>query len=194
MNTRILFVGLCVVVFLGEFSLLFLRYGARNITGTASIGAVGSSMGEGTTTPGSEEAPARVIKLFKREYRNEKYRFSLWYPEKMEVTYLERSGAGTVAMQDVNAGRGFQIFAVPYNDKRISEERFRMDDPSGVRTDVTKTTVAGVEAVAFYSKDARLGDTFEVWFIHEGVLYEVSTLKSLEQWLSEVILATWKFI
>lgn len=43
------------------------------------------------------------------------------------------------------------------------------------------------------SKDAVLGDTREVWFIRNGYLYEVTTLKPLEGWLQDIV-QTWKFI
>ena len=37
------------------------------------------------------------------------------------------------------------------------------------------------------------GDTREVWFIHGGYLYEVTTYKELDIWLAG-IMRTWKFI
>lgn len=45
----------------------------------------------------------------------------------------------------------------------------------------------------FFSKNIALGDTREVWFIKNGYLYEVTTLKSLDAWLTQ-ILQTWKFL
>jgi hypothetical protein len=54
-------------------------------------------------------------------------------------------------------------------------------------------SVGGATAASFYSTDARLGDTYEVWVLHGGYLYEITTLKSLDTWLNG-ILATWKFL
>jgi hypothetical protein len=66
------------------------------------------------------------------------------------------------------------------------------DEASGVRNDPVHTTVAGVPALAFHGFDAAMGQTYEVWFIKNGFLYEVSTYKELEPWLNQ-ILATWRF-
>ena len=53
-------------------------------------------------------------------------------------------------------------------------------------------TVDGVQAVTFHGRGAQIGDTYEVWFIRDGLLYEVSTYKQLEPWLNG-ILSTWQF-
>jgi hypothetical protein len=67
------------------------------------------------------------------------------------------------------------------------------DEASGVRNESTDATVDAVKALAFHGFDAAMGQTYEVWFIHGGFLYEVSTYKELEPWLNQ-ILATWRFI
>jgi hypothetical protein len=61
-----------------------------------------------------------------------------------------------------------------------------------VRNDPVKATVAGVPALSFHGFDAAMGQMYEVWFIHGGFLYEVSTYKELEAWLNQ-ILSTWRF-
>ena len=48
---------------------------------------------------------------------------------------------------------------------KITEERFMMDEPSGVRNDQTETSVDGAQALAFHGFDAVMGQTYEVWFI-----------------------------
>jgi hypothetical protein len=45
----------------------------------------------------------------------------------------------------------------------------------------------------FYGNNAIMGDTREVWFIHSGLLYEVTTYKQLDSWLGQ-IMQTWTFI
>ena len=37
------------------------------------------------------------------------------------------------------------------------------------------------------------GASREVWFVHKGFLYEVTTYKALDSWLASIML-TWKFI
>jgi len=38
-----------------------------------------------------------------------------------------------------------------------------------------------------------MGLTYEVWFIRDGLLYEISTYKQLEPWLNDII-STWRFL
>ena len=127
------------------------------------------------------------------EYRNETYHFSFYHsPDEHIKEYDEGGGALTIALQNPQEVRGLQIFIVPYSESSISEERFRRDVPSGIRTAVENTYVAGVPAVTFISRDTFLGDTREVWFIRGGYLYEVTTFKGLSDWLVP-IMNTWEF-
>lgn len=127
------------------------------------------------------------------EYRDTQYNFSLFYPQGLAVkTYDEGGGASTFTFQNVTTAQGFQIFIVPYSGTTVSEQRFKEDEPSGVRNNSTYVFVGGVPAAAFYGNDVRLGETYEVWFIHGGYLYEVTTLKPLDTWLENVV-QTWQF-
>ena len=42
-------------------------------------------------------------------------------------------------------------------------------------------------ATMFFGRDPLLGDTREVWFIHGGYLFEVSTPKMLDEWLGNIM-------
>lgn len=128
-----------------------------------------------------------------RRYENVLYGFSLFYPEGMTVRQFDEGrGAQTVIFEDTAAGQGFQIFIVPYDGERISEERFRKDVPSGVLTDPVDLSINGVPAVAFYSTHTLLGETREVWFIRNGYLFEVTAPAVLDEWLAQIV-DTWQF-
>lgn len=128
------------------------------------------------------------------EYRNEYYGFSLLYPEYLLVALRdEGSGAATITFQNEERQEGFQLFIVPYFEDGISEERFRQDVPSGVREELQNITVADATGAMFYSEDATLGATREVWFLYRQFLYEATAPRPLEPLLTEVI-GTWQFI
>lgn len=138
--------------------------------------------------------PARTAPKGFIEYRNERYRFSLFYPA--NLTFKERdegSGAMTITFQDVETVQGFQIFIVPYGGQKVSEQRFKQDEPSGVRTQSRNITIDGIAATSFFGNNSTLGDTAEIWFIHNYRLYEVTTLKPLAGWLTP-IMTSWEFI
>jgi len=129
-----------------------------------------------------------------REYLSERYGFSLFYPREMSVSeFDEGGGASSFVFEDTQNAQGFQIFVLPYLEKQVSEERFLRDVPSGVREDPKGFSINGISATSFYSKSLELGDTWEIWFIREGYLYEITTFRGLETWLGD-ILSTWQFI
>ena len=149
----------------------------------------------GTGTIAAEPLGAhRVPPAGLSEYYSARYRFSLFYPEKLEVKeYDEGGGASTITFQNVAAAQGFQIFVVPYREPQVTEERFHTDVPSGVRKSVQNITIDGAAGASFYSTNLSLGETAEAWFVHGGYLYEVTTLKPFEDGLKHV-LETWAFI
>lgn len=138
--------------------------------------------------------PPRTPPAGFQEYRNTTYRFSLFYPSGMKVTeFDEGDGARTITFENVAGVKGFQIFIVPYGAQQVSVERFRKDVPSGMREQSTDLLIDGSVANAFFSNNIALGDTWEVWFIKNGYLFETTVPKVLGPWLSD-ILVTWKFI
>src|SRR3989338_10565321 len=144
----------------------------------------------------SESEPkqsAREVPKGAREYKSDTYDFSLFYPEAMTVKeFKESSGASTITLENIKGAQGFQIFITPYSEAQVSEERFAKDLPSGVRLDLKTIVVDGATGAAFYSRDALLGETREIWFIHNNYLFELTTLKPLENLLSEIV-GTWEF-
>lgn len=129
-----------------------------------------------------------------KEYRNDRYGFSVLHPRTLFVSeQFEVGGVITIVFENIKEQKGFQVFIVPYTESQISEERFKKDVPSGIRKNIEDITIDGTSAVAFYSTDQYLGDMREVWFIANGFLYEVSTIKSYEKTLSDILL-TWIFI
>ena len=140
--------------------------------------------------------PARSIPNGWREYQSNWYDFSLLYPEELVVKELEESAGintNTIVFENAESKLGFQIFAVPYGGQQVTNERFLLDVPSGVRENPAEFLVDGVTATSFYSKSMELGDTFEIWFLHGGVLYEVTAPREQEVWLSD-IMETWLFL
>ena len=86
-----------------------------------------------------------------------------------------------------------QVFVTPYGDAQITDARFKLDVPSGVKIDPTNIVVDGAKGMEFFSSAPTMDDTREVWFIKNGYLYEVTTFKELDSWL-QPILQTWQFI
>jgi hypothetical protein len=95
------------------------------------------------------------------------------------------AGAGTFCASTSSGSQG-----------RLSEARFKLDEhePSGAFDQPTDVMmIDGVHATMFYGSNPIMGDTREVWFIHGGFLYEVTTFKQLDSWLAG-IMQTWRFV
>jgi hypothetical protein len=165
--------------------------------GGAALPAAAALAPASTTPEESRAAPARCGQSAGAscvEFRSAQYHFSVFTSDQKQVnTYDEGGGAATFTFENFDTVHGFQIFVVPYSGTQITDARFAKDEPSGVRTGLTNVTVDGAPGAAFYSYDQNLGDTYEVWFIHGGYLYELTTLKALAPNMQER-LATWKFI
>lgn len=187
MKKRALYQGTAVgVAILAVF--LAANYFVRpKSTFPASAGPVAAISSVGATS--SLASPSASM----TEYRNLQYGFSLFYPNDLAVSsFGEGNGASTIVFQNTTEVRGFQIFVVPYTEAQISEERFRKDVPSGVREHPVNILVGGVPAVMFFSKNAILGDTVEVWVIKNGYLFEITAPKPLAVWLAN-IMQSWVF-
>jgi hypothetical protein len=164
-----------------------------------------TSLGSHVSTVPSFELPAsiesaggqitpREIPEGSREFVSTQYKFSVLYPDDLEVKeFPEAGGARTFTFQNTQVPNGFQMYVLPYHETTISEERFLVDVPSGVRNDEKIIELDGVSASKFYSKNTMLGDTVEVWAIHNGFLYEINTVKTLEGLIDEVV-RHWQFL
>lgn len=144
--------------------------------------------------PIAESTPqTSVVTEGTRSYKSASHRFGLLFPENLAVReYDEGGGSMTVTFTDEKTGEKFQIYVTPYSGTQITEERFKTDVPSGVYREPKDIIVDGTRATMFFSTNAIMGDVREVWFIHDGYLYEVTTYKELDEWLGQ-IMKTWKF-
>lgn len=121
--------------------------------------------------------------------------FTLAYPKGDAVhVIVDSEVARTFTFESAdNPAHSFQIYVQTYGQSAITAAQFRTDDPSGVMDDVSTTTIDGVPAKTFVGYNDQMGMTNEIWFIHGGFLYEVTTYQSSAAWLRD-ILRTWRFI
>lgn len=167
--------------------------GAEAAPGFADATGSTSSLQAGTASSGPL-APPRQAPAGHKEYRNEQYRFSLFYPESLAVhEYDEGGGARTITFENAVAVQGFQIFVVPYGGAQVTTAQFKKDAPTGVMKEPQNIELDGALATIFFSESPLLGETREVWVIHGGHLFEVTTTKQLDEWLGAIMLS-WKFI
>jgi hypothetical protein len=128
-----------------------------------------------------------------KAYQSDLYRFSLFYPD--DLTVAQQPGAdGSIVLlfQNASSGQGFDIFIAPYDQPKITQQTFEMDEPSDVMDDSVNITVDGAPATEFISTNQAMGASVEMWFLHDGFLYEVTAPQPLASWLLQ-IMGTWQF-
>ena len=198
-NTKALAIS-CFVILLFIVGLHLLYNGgstARNAQSARPPLALATNAASSTpwaSTSSETAAPTFVPPVGYVLYRNQPYHFSFYYPPNLQAhTFNEEGGAFTVALQEPTTNEGFEVYVTPYSGTQITEARFKLDEPSGVIRQQTDVMIDGVRATMFYGNNAIMGETREVWFIKGGLLYEVTTYKQLDSWLSQ-IMQTWQFI
>lgn len=141
----------------------------------------------------SSAAVSPQLPLNWAQYASSLYDFTLGYPDSLAVS--QHPGAGNtmvVLFQNEATQQGFQIFITPYNQQKITQQRFLMDEPSGVMDDPQNITIDGAPATEFFSTNLTMGASCEIWFLHNSFLYEVTAPKALASWLIQ-IMETWEF-
>lgn len=141
-----------------------------------------------TTLQPSRRAPSADERI----YDNGAFGFSLYYPKGLIVAEHGKGTDLTVLFKNKDAPEEFQVFITPYSEPTITQERFAADLPSLAMSNPVDITVDGAAATAFISSNQATGATQEVWFLHNGYLYEVVAPKDLGTWLLH-ILETWEF-
>jgi hypothetical protein len=117
----------------------------------------------------------------------------LYYPDDLTVSEQPgEDGSMVVLFLDQTTAQGFDIFIAPYDQPKITQATFLMDEPSGVMNDPQNITIDGVPATEFFSTNSVMGASREIWFLHGGFLYEVTAPQPLDSWLLQ-IMETWQF-
>jgi hypothetical protein len=166
------FIGIGIVVLVvGAFlgGVYYAMQGAGFLSWSNLAAAIGGD-DRGVITPTSgREVPAGF-----REYYNPRYHFSILYPEALKVKeFNEGEGAMTITFEKVGSTEGFQLFIVPYSKPQVNKDRLQKDLPSGVQKDLKSVTLAGATGAAFFSYDATIGETAEVWVIKNNFLCRI---------------------
>ena len=124
-------------------------------------------------------------------YKSDQYGFSFGYPKEFKVSEFNESGADVILIRDAAANSVFQISVSPFDEPGpITKERILQDIPDMPIINDKEISVGGLKALSFTNKNAAL-ETFEIWFVHGGNLYQISAFPSFVGRLDK-ILATWK--
>ena len=140
----------------------------------------------------SDESKPQLTK----SYTNDTYRFSLMMPAGFattEGTELDPNASTTVLLQN-RAGDGVQILISLWDEpaSALTPERVTQDTELTV-TNAQPIAIPGGVGISFNSdNDAFDGASSDIWFVHDGTVYELTTYARLDP-LLHAMFATWRF-
>ena len=158
-------------------------------TDSLQLSASSSSTSSDATFSTSPKTAATVVPPHGTSYHNKQYHFSLTYPSDLSVDqYDEGHGTKSIAFQKGDEPLGFQMFITPDPDEPITLAQVKADFSTLAMQDIETVTIGtGTPALAFSSNTPDLGPTRELWFVHDGYLFEITTYSNLGGWLRQII-------
>lgn len=119
--------------------------------------------------------------------------FSFNYPSSYEFTEQDDQSGGEVAFFQSDSGSAFQVFIMPFDEEGpMTPERIKKDIPGTKVESPVEIDLGGIKALAFYGRSESVENTFEVWFVNNGKLYQVTGFKESEEFLRNII-KTWEW-
>jgi hypothetical protein len=119
--------------------------------------------------------------------------FTLEVPGSLtKTTELWDDGETTTEYVNADGSERLLIFSLPFAES-LTTAHIEGQYPSSVIESFGLSLVDGAPAFTFFTDNGNeYGGSFEVWFVHDGRLYEVITHAPLDTWLTD-ILNTWRF-
>ena len=128
-------------------------------------------------------------------YTDSQYKFSFEYPKNFTATKFQEGEEGdTILVQEKESKKSFQIFISPFDEPGpLTAERVLQDLPDLIINNPEQRVLKnGAVALVFFSEESSIGETREIWFVHNGYLYQISTYKELDSLVAKII-STWRF-
>ena len=142
-----------------------------------------------STTLVRETLPETSLTNGTRRIQHPKYHFTLAVSSTTQIERYDEGGdSETLLFTDEQAGTEFQLFVTPYAQKEITKGRLSTDIKSGDIREPTEIVLQnGTHAMMFWSHAPLIGESREVWFIHDGYLYEMTVARELDSWLAGIL-------
>lgn len=155
------------------------------------------NMGKGGIGQNAEEVRGSADST--KVYLHSDESFSFSFPGDFTFSALEGADSAgakveTSIFSGITGDRNFQIHITTYREQeQLTAEVIQQSLPDLLMEEPQVIAVAGAKGVAFLSgpKDSTFR-TREIWFSHNGKLYQVSTIREFDDQMVN-ILSTWKW-
>lgn len=174
-----------------------IKYYKKNSGGLNVIGLPTYSSGDKEHLEKEESViPVEVKKIDESNntFVHKGYGFTLNFPSNMTASNFREGGGEQVQFQG-DKGEWFQIYVTSWDEEgNITAERIKKDipdivilNPQNVILGPKQKEGIGPHALIFFSKDSGLGETREVWFVHGGHLFQVTSKKIFDLKLGQIL-------
>lgn len=124
-----------------------------------------------------------------KDYKTDSFSFK--YASNFQITKNSDSENEVIIAEDDKFG--FQIFIMPFDEPGpITEDRILQDMPEMQLENPQPAKLDKVDALVFEGYNGDIGDTFEVWIVNKGKLYQIMTTLEAKELLIGV-LETWQW-
>jgi hypothetical protein len=136
--------------------------------------------------------PVAPESSFYKTFSHPIYGFSFDYPPDWSVDAFSGEDEETLLLR--SAEKGIMIFVYPFNETGVlTKERILRDVPDmKIENEISLKIAGAVDALGFDSKEREFGPTKEIWFIHNGRLYQVAAGEGTGEVLYNLV-ETWRF-
>lgn len=125
-------------------------------------------------------------------YRHPSGAFSFHYPHDFRINSTPYEKNGEVITFEKDDDTGFQIFLSPFDEEGpLTKERI-LQDLDITMQNPREIEIDSVPAISFNGNEESVGETYEVWFVHEGYLYQITAYVGFQEGIRK-ILGTWGF-
>lgn len=172
------------------------------LVGLVAVLTIGGMIFWSTSKSGEDLKVGEELKIAEREmktaenqnvFKHENPIFSFTYPKGFKAGSFPEGGGEVVLLQSDSGVLGLQVYLTFFGEEVVlTEEKLRKDLPEMEIKNTAKTKVGGVEALSFLSKNESLGETYEIWLIHKGFLYQIISYAG-QKTLVDEILKTWQW-
>jgi len=103
--------------------------------------------------------------------------FSFLYPKGFTVTTMNEGAGEVVLLEHPKLPIAFQIFMQPFDDAMtaLTPERIHRDLPDlRIENPIDSQLLGGTHVLRFSNADPSIGELREAWFIHDGLLYQIT--------------------
>jgi len=128
-------------------------------------------------------------------FTHPQYGFSLEYPKNMTTSNFIEGVGEQILFQNNEEDQWFQVYITPWDEPTgLSVERIKQDlpnllieEPQEVILGPEQKAGVGVRALIFFGEEDGIGETREVWFVHQNNLYQITTYRRLDSFLAEIL-------